>query len=53
MPGFHVGGKTALAWHGLEHDIAFDEVLSLWGDRPKAIPAWIAVSKAGERLDFR
>jgi len=42
VPGFHVGGKTALAWHGLEHDIAFEDVLSLWGDRSKAIPAWFA-----------
>lgn len=42
VAGFHVGGKTALAWHGLEHDIAFDEVLSLWGDRARAIPSWVA-----------
>jgi len=40
VPGFHVGGKTALAWRGVRQNVAFREVLSLWGDRPKELPAW-------------
>jgi len=31
MPGFHVGGKTALAWRGVRHNLPAREPLSLWG----------------------
>ena len=31
VEGFHVGGKTALAWRGIRHNLAFHEPLSLWG----------------------
>jgi Transcriptional regulator, AbiEi antitoxin, Type IV TA system/Transcriptional regulator, AbiEi antitoxin N-terminal domain len=40
VPGFHVGGKTALAWRGVRQDVTFREVLSLWGDQPKRLPTW-------------
>ena len=40
IPGFHVGSKTALAWRGVRLNVAFREVLSLWGNAPKALPAW-------------
>lgn len=40
VPGLHVGGKTALAWRGVRHHIPFREFLTLWGDRPKRLPAW-------------
>ena len=39
-PGLHVGGKTALAWRGIRQNVAFREVLTLWGDQPKRLPAW-------------
>jgi hypothetical protein len=39
-PGFHVGGKTALAWRGVRQNMAFREHLGLWGDTPKRLPAW-------------
>jgi Transcriptional regulator, AbiEi antitoxin, Type IV TA system/Transcriptional regulator, AbiEi antitoxin N-terminal domain len=40
VPGLHVGGKTALAWRGIRQNISFREVLTLWGDEPKRLPAW-------------
>lgn len=38
--GFHVGGKTALAWRGIRHSLAAKERLSLWGEQPVRLPAW-------------
>jgi len=40
MPGLHVAGKTALAWRGVRHNLAMQETLILWGDRPRKLPAW-------------
>jgi hypothetical protein len=40
MPGFHVGGKTALDWRGVRHNLARREVLTLWGERPGHLPSW-------------
>lgn len=40
MPGLHVGGKTALDWRGVRHNLAMREVLTLWGDRPGRLPPW-------------
>lgn len=39
-PGLHVGGKTALAWAGLRHNVAFRETLCLWGPRQTRLPPW-------------
>ncbi len=42
MPGLHVGGKTALAWRGVRHNIPTKERLSLWGVKPGKLPAWFS-----------
>lgn len=38
--GFHVGGKTALAWRGLRHNLGQREPLWLYGDENLRLPAW-------------
>ncbi|WP_422649442.1 Transcriptional regulator AbiEi antitoxin N-terminal domain-containing protein [Cupriavidus sp. H18C1] len=40
VPGFHVGGKTALAWQGMRHNLGSRETLVLWGDARFALPGW-------------
>jgi hypothetical protein len=40
LPGLHVGGKTALAWRGVRHNVGPRERLLLWGDRVAALPPW-------------
>ncbi len=40
MPGFHVGGKTALAWRGVRHNLPAREPLSLWGEGKATLPEW-------------
>jgi hypothetical protein len=40
LPGLHVGGKTALAWRGVRHNLPAHEPLWLWGDAKARIPAW-------------
>jgi hypothetical protein len=40
MPGLHVGSKTALAWRGVRHNLAFQENLSLSGNKRLTLPAW-------------
>src|SRR5512137_2462590 len=37
-PGFHVGGKTALAWRGVRHNLPAQEPLWLWGDQKVRLP---------------
>jgi hypothetical protein len=32
VSGFHVGGKTALAWRGIRHNLPAREPLALWGE---------------------
>jgi hypothetical protein len=39
-PGLHIGGKTALSWRGLIHNVPFQETLFLWGPKDVRIPAW-------------
>lgn len=34
--GFHVGGKTALAWRGIRHNLPAREPLSLWREASQA-----------------
>jgi hypothetical protein len=36
----HVGGKTALAWRGIRHNLASQEQLILWGEQPSPLPDW-------------
>jgi|ERR1041384_3976142 hypothetical protein len=38
--GFHVGGRTALAWRGIRHNLPASEPLSLWGGRKAILPHW-------------
>lgn len=40
MPGLHVGGKTALAWRGIRHNLPAREPLSLWTDGKAGLPDW-------------
>lgn len=40
IPGLHVGGKTALAWRGIRHNLGPREKLVLWGRGPRPLPAW-------------
>ncbi len=40
IPGLHVGGKTALAWRGLRHNLSPREHFCLWGDVPAKLPEW-------------
>lgn len=41
IAGLHVGGKTALSWQGVRHNIAFREKIVLWGQKPYRIPSWV------------
>ncbi|MBB5405775.1 hypothetical protein QFZ89_004111 [Paraburkholderia youngii] len=47
IAGLHVGGKTALAWQGVRHNIAFREKVVLWGQKPYRIP-----SSVGQHLVY-
>ena len=40
IPGFHVGGKTALAWRGVRHNLPAREPLSLCGEGKASVPEW-------------
>ncbi|ACC69444.1 conserved hypothetical protein [Paraburkholderia phymatum STM815] len=40
--GLHVGGKTALDWQGIRHNIAFRPRIVLWGATPYRFPTWVA-----------
>jgi hypothetical protein len=40
IPYLHVGGKTALAWQGFQHNIPHQEKLHLWGPRNSQLPEW-------------
>jgi hypothetical protein len=44
VSGLHVAGKTALAWRGVRHNIAFKEQLSLWGHKPATLPTWFTTA---------
>lgn len=38
--GLHVGGRTALSWRGVRHNLATREKLVLWGTKKAPLPAW-------------
>jgi hypothetical protein len=40
IPGFHVGGKTALDWYGVRHYVAQHERLHLYGSEAVKLPEW-------------
>lgn len=39
VPGLHIGGKSALALHGVRHNLGRD-TLVLWGDIRYKLPTW-------------
>ncbi len=40
MEGLHVGGKSALALHGVRHNLGVPGTLVLWGDARFVLPDW-------------
>jgi hypothetical protein len=40
VPSLHVGGKSALAWQGIRHNLSVRDVLVLWGESRFTVPAW-------------
>jgi hypothetical protein len=47
VPGLHVGSKTALAWRGIRHNVAFSERVELWGSKPYRFGSWV-----GQHMPF-
>jgi hypothetical protein len=41
LGGIHVGGKTALAWRGVRHNVAQRERVHLWGTKALRMPDWL------------
>ncbi len=42
IEGLHVGGRSALALHGVRHNLAARETLVLWADQRFTLPKWFA-----------
>ena len=40
VEGLHVGGKSALALHGVRHNLSVRETLVLWADQRFSLPKW-------------
>ena len=40
IPGCHVGGRTALAWHGIQHFVRTNSPLDLYGWNSARLPPW-------------
>lgn len=40
VPGLHVGGKSALALHGVRHNLGSRETVVLWGESRYTLPEW-------------
>ncbi|MBN9463818.1 MAG: type IV toxin-antitoxin system AbiEi family antitoxin [Burkholderiales bacterium] len=40
VPGLHIGGKSALALQGVQHNLGSRDTLVLWGDNRFTLPAW-------------
>lgn len=38
---FHVGGKTALSWHGYQHNLAWRADTELFTESPLRLPEWV------------
>lgn len=52
LPGLHVGGKTALAWQGVRHNLPARETLTLWGRKNTRLPHWFS-ARFPSRLTVR
>lgn len=48
IQGLHVGGKTALDWHGVRHYVTSREVLRLYGWVAARLPEWFTTRFPGE-----
>ena len=44
FPGCHIGGRTALAWHGIQHFVRTESPLDLFGWDSVHLPDWFAKS---------
>ncbi|MDH6147245.1 MULTISPECIES: type IV toxin-antitoxin system AbiEi family antitoxin domain-containing protein [Paraburkholderia] len=42
VSGLHVGGKTALDWQGVRHNLTSRERVVLWTVRPYVMPEWVS-----------
>lgn len=42
IPGCHIGGRTALAWHGIQHFVRTESPLALFGWDSARLPDWFA-----------
>jgi hypothetical protein len=40
-PGLHVGGKTALSWQGIRHNVSSRSKIQLWGELRLKLPEWL------------
>lgn len=40
VKGLHVGGKSALDWHGVRHNVAQQPTLQLYGSTASPLPDW-------------
>lgn len=40
VPGLHIGGKSALALQGVQHNLASHDTLVLWGDIRHTMQSW-------------
>jgi len=52
LPGLHVGGKTALAWQGVRHNLPARETMTLWGRKNTRLPDWFS-ARFPSRLTVR
>jgi hypothetical protein len=48
IPGLHVGGKTALDWHGVRHYVSQEPKLHLYGLKSVKLPEWFTNSFAAD-----
>jgi hypothetical protein len=44
VPGLHFGGKTALDWQSMRHNVHARERVVLWGNSPYEMASWIEAS---------
>ena len=51
--GLHVGGKSALALHGVRHNLGARESWTLWGDRRFILPEWFTSRFHAQYTYFR
>ncbi|MFP3183299.1 MAG: type IV toxin-antitoxin system AbiEi family antitoxin domain-containing protein [Paraburkholderia sp.] len=40
IPELHVGGRTALEWHRIVHNLRFRDRVDLWGSGSRDMPKW-------------